>query len=199
MSEQHWDAAYAGGDEDRSWTEHGERDSFPIICELARRDDAILDVGGGSSRLAGDLAAAGYRDVTVVDISPAALRLARDRAPDAALLQADVLAWSPPRRYALWHDRAVLHFFTDDGDRRRYVDTLRRALAVDGHVVIASFAPDGPDRCSGLPVRRAGVDELAALLGPPFAVVRAWRAVHTTPAGADQPFTWVVARHDAAS
>ena len=108
----------------------------------------------------------------------------------------DVLAWTPPRRYAVWHDRAVVHFFTRPEDRARYAATLRSAVAAGGHAIIATFAPDGPDRCSGLPVQRASAEEIGELLGDEFRVLDARIRAHRTPAGAIQPFTWVVARRD---
>ncbi|MGZ6709803.1 MAG: class I SAM-dependent methyltransferase [Solirubrobacteraceae bacterium] len=196
---EHWNATYAGGDEGCSWTQaHPARSLEAIAATGAPKHAPIIDVGGGSSSLAGALLAAGYTDVTVLDISPAALRLARDRlgerAREVAWLTADVLAWRPARRYAVWHDRAVLHFFCDEPDRRAYADTLRAALVPGGHVIIATFAPDGPDRCSGLPVRRSSAGDILELLVGDFAPVRSDREDHRTPSGALQPFTWVVAR-----
>jgi trans-aconitate methyltransferase len=125
------------------------------------RDAAIVDIGGGSSRLSGALLAAGYRDVTVLDVSETALALARSRlgksADRIAWVAADLVAWRPPRRYFVWHDRAVLHFFVDADDRRAYAQTLHEALAPGGYAIIACFAPTAPDRCSGLPVHRGAL------------------------------------------
>ena len=155
-------------------------------------------MGGGSSRLADRLLAAGHRDLTVLDISAAALELARDRLGQRAnaieWITADVLSWRPEREYALWHDRAVLHFFTDPDDAVRYRDTLRAALAPNGHAIIATFAPDGPNRCSGLPVRRSSAEQILSLLGAGFELEHAGTRVHRTPAGVQQPFTWTTAR-----
>lgn len=198
---EHWDRAYAGGDATNSWTEACALPSAEAIRAVAAGLDApILDVGGGSSRLAGELVAAGYRDVTVLDISSAALELARqqlgERASDVTWLSTDLLAWQPERRYAVWHDRAVLHFFTDPAQRRRYVETLERALRPGGHAVIATFAAEGPERCSGLPVQRSSAEDLLALLGEQFTAVAAGRLTHRTPGGHEQPFTRLTARRD---
>ena len=158
---------------------------------------SVIDVGGGASSLVDHLVARGCTDLTVLDISEVSLAAARARVGDhapVAWLQNDVLTWRPQRRFDLWHDRAVLHFLVDPVDQQRYVATLRAALAPAGAAIIATFAPDGPDQCSGLPVARYSVDDLSALLGDAFAVVEASREEHTTPTGALQPFTWVAAR-----
>jgi trans-aconitate methyltransferase len=198
----HWDAVYAGGDETVSWHEDDPAPSLRrIVAVTPERDAPIVDAGGGSSPLAGRLLDVGYCDVTVLDLSQTALDLARRRLPagDAARitwLAQDLLAWEPERRYAIWHDRAVLHFFTGDEDRRRYARVLERALAPGAHAILATFAPHGPDTCSRLPVRRSDADDLLALLGPGFVRVSADVEEHRTPSGASQPFTWLVARRD---
>ena len=194
----HWDAAYADGDDDRSWTQERPTESFEAIASIAPRLDApLIDVGGGSSRLTAALLDAGHSDITVLDLSEAALGLARQRlggrANRVTWLAADLLTWQPTRRYAIWHDRAVLHFFTDPNDRSRYVDTLRSALMAGGHAIIATFAPSGPDQCSGLPVQRSSAQEIADLLGDDFELLRSQVREHRTPSGAAQPFTWVIA------
>ena len=109
-------------------------------------------------------------------------------------VEADLLEWAPDRRYELWHDRAVLHFLVDEDDRDRYRATLSDALAPGGHVIVATFADDGPEMCSGLPVRRYAAEDLVAALGAGFELVEKRREVHVTPRGASQPFTWVAAR-----
>ena len=109
-------------------------------------------------------------------------------------VRADLLEWEPDRRYELWHDRAVFHFLVDERDRDRYSATQSNALAPDGHVIVATFADDGPEMCSGLPVRRYAAEDLAAALGTGFELVETRREVHVTPRGTQQPFTWVAAR-----
>ncbi len=196
---EHWDRSYASGGEDRSWSEARPERSLRAIASTGVAPDApILDVGGGASRLAAHLLAAGHTDVTVLDVSERALHVAQAAlGEDAARVHwiaADLLEWRPERRYAVWHDRAVLHFFCDDAGRDRYARTLRAALAPDGHAVIATFAPHGPERCSGLPVRRHSAQEILDLLGDGFTLTDDAVAEHRTPSGAVQPFTWVVAR-----
>ncbi len=194
----HWDAAYAArGTEGVSWFEATPAASMRLIRRAgAAPDDPIIDVGGGASRLAGCALDAGFRDVTVLDLSPRALAAAGERLGDAAgrvsWIAADVLTWVPPRRYAVWHDRAVLHFLTAEGDRRRYAATLASALRPGGHAVVGAFAPDGPPRCSGLAVSRWTPEGIAGELG--LALVEGRRTVHRTPGGTAQPFSWALLR-----
>ena len=158
-------------------------------------DEAVLDVGGGASPLADALLARGFDDVAVLDLSEVALLAAgAGLGPDGARvdwIRADVLDWTPGRTYGLWHDRAVFHFLVDVQSRERYVATARSALRVGGHLVIGTFAEDGPTTCSGLPVARYDVQGLATALGPEFAIVGSRRDEHRTPDGRVQAFTWV--------
>jgi len=195
----HWNEAYAAGDVAVSWTQvHPTRSLSAITAVAPDLAPAIIDVGGGSSALAGELIGRGHTDVTVLDVSTAGLSLARKRlGAQAARVQwiaADVLAWRPARRYAVWHDRAVLHFFTDPTDRARYAEALNLALAPGGYAIIAIFAPDGPARCSGLPVQRSSAQDILDLLGDQFTAVSAETERHRTPSGRDQAFTWLVAQ-----
>ncbi|QYG93231.1 class I SAM-dependent methyltransferase [Iamia sp. SCSIO 61187] len=197
----HWDERYrSSGAEGVSWYQAVPVVSLELIDALSTSPAAaVVDVGGGASVLVDHLIARGHGDVTVVDVSPVALATTRARlghAHGVSLVQADLLAWDPPRRWDLWHDRAVLHFLTDDADRAAYVRLMRRSLPPGGAFVIGTFAPDGPTHCSGLPVRRHDGDDVVELLGGPAAVdvVAARREVHHTPGDADQPFTWVAGR-----
>lgn len=199
----HWDAAFAGGDKERSWHQARPCESLRAIeAVVPDRNAAIIDVGGGSSGLSGALLTAGYRDLTVLDISNTALSLARSRLGQSAeaitWIAADLLAWRPTRRYFVWHDRAVLHFFVDMDDRRAYAQTLDEALTPGGYAIIACFAPTGPDHCSGLPVHRSSADQILDLLGSAFSPVDSSVQVHTTPSNREQPFTWVTARRRSA-
>jgi SAM-dependent methyltransferase len=154
----------------------------------------VLDVGGGASTLVDHLLAAAFTDVTVLDIAPAGLATARARLGDMAAriecIVADITSWQPARRYRVWHDRAVFHFLIDPLLRTRYVCTLRSALTPGGHVVMATFGPDGPARCSGLAVCRYSADELSAALGPSFRLVRSQFETHITPTGGTQQFLY---------
>lgn len=190
----HWDNAYADrGAAGVSWYEPTARVSLDLVSALnVPFGAALIDVGGGASSLTAELIAKGYTDVSVLDLSEIALREAHDRTSSAvAWLHADVRDWKPERRYALWHDRAVLHFFTDEHDRQAYLRALHTAVAPGGFAVLGVFAPNGPERCSGLRVERYAADDLARLLGHRFQPRIERYDVHLTPTGARQPFTWV--------
>jgi 2-polyprenyl-3-methyl-5-hydroxy-6-metoxy-1,4-benzoquinol methylase len=195
---RHWDRTYAAHQpHELSWHSEDARISIELIQTLGINGDAaVIDVGGGASVLARQLVAQGFIDMTVLDLSTEALAAARQHADDAPVewLHQDLLSWRPRRRYDVWHDRAVLHFLVEAEDRERYRETLRAALAPDGAVVIGAFAPDGPDRCSGLPVVRYSPEELVALLGADFRLVDTRRDEHLTPSGAVQPFSWIAVR-----
>ena len=158
----------------------------------------IVDIGGGASRLVDHLLDEGYTDVTVVDVSAAGLDLARarleDRAGSVTWCVADAREVRLPEEVDVWHDRAVFHFLTEEADRAGYLDSVRRALRAGGHVVVATFGPGGPERCSGLPVERYDADKLARVFGPEFELVRQLVKQHLTPAGTTQEFTYAVLR-----
>jgi trans-aconitate methyltransferase len=181
---------------DVSWYQSAPRVSLELIETLGiDRDAAVIDVGGGASNLVDHLVEQGFRDVSVLDVSAVALAEGRRRLGDeapVAWLREDLLGWEPTRRFDLWHDRAVFHFLVSPDDRERYLRILRSAIRDTGFVVLGTFAPDGPERCSGLPVTRYSVEDLAHLLRLDVLVTR--REEHTTPGGAIQPFTWVAGR-----
>lgn len=161
---------------------------------------SVLDVGAGASGLAGALLARGFTDVTALDVAADGLAHARAElgahAAEVDWVVADLLQWQPARRFDVWHDRAVFHFLTDPADRARYRALLHTALAPEGRVVMATFAEDGPDRCSALPTARYSPDQLRDELDADRWVVLAHRReLHTTPGGAVQPFTWLALRH----
>lgn len=193
----YWNAAYAArGPEAVSWFDRDASESLAALVPLLAPGDPVLDVGGGASDLAARLTESGLGPVTVLDLSETALGLARARAGATATriawTQGDVTRWSPPHPFALWHDRAVFHFLTQPEDRAAYLATLAAALRPGGHAILSTFAEDGPDRCSGLPVMRYAPDALAAaiaaiapgLLRP----VAATRHLHRTPTGVGQRF-----------
>ncbi|HEX6568202.1 MAG TPA: class I SAM-dependent methyltransferase [Acidimicrobiales bacterium] len=193
----HWDATYRErGAQGVSWFQAEPRVSLELIDALhLGLATPVVDVGGGASTLVDHLLGRSFADVTVLDVSRVGLDLARRRAGDPPGVQwiaADVRTWAPARPYGLWHDRAVFHFLTEARDQDAYLDTLRAAVPA-GAVVVATFAPDGPAACSGLPVARYGADDLAARLAG-FDVVATRREVHVTPRGTEQPFTYVAAR-----
>ena len=195
--QQHWDEIYARKRENEvSWFEAEPAVSIDLIERCALPLDAkLIDVGGGASRLVDRLLDRGFEDVTVLDLSPDALATARDRlgarAERVHWLTGDITTFEPPTRYALWHDRAVFHFLVSPADRSAYVRALERAVEQGGHVIIGTFALDGPERCSGLDVARYDGPALAAALGPSFNLVESLRHEHVTPAGKAQVFTFV--------
>ncbi|MFZ0059641.1 MAG: class I SAM-dependent methyltransferase [Acidimicrobiales bacterium] len=158
---------------------------------------AVVDVGGGASSLVDRLVKRGFTDISVLDISAAALEAGHRRVGESAPVQwlhEDLLVWQPGRRFGLWHDRAVFHFLTDEVDRERYLAALASGLEPGGALVMATFAEDGPEFCSGLPVLRYSSEELVDVLGRGFRAVATRRELHTTPSGVVQPFTWLAAR-----
>lgn len=186
----HWEGIYGTKAEtDVSWFEAEPELSLDLVRRTgASPKDAIIDIGGGLSRLADALVAAGHEDVTVLDISEAAIRKRAERGGPVKGIVADITAWTPERRYRVWHDRAVLHFLTDEGDRDAYRRALLAGLEPGGEAIIATFATTGPDRCSGLPVRRYGPGDLDAFLGDAFDIVESFEFDHSTPSGGVQRF-----------
>ena len=195
---QHWDRRYADAGATRvSWYQPEPAMSLALIDRLRVPKTApVIDVGGGASLLVDELLARGYMDLSVLDVSSTALETARHRLGDPAPVRwlcEDIMTWQPERRYALWHDRAMFHFLTDASGQARYLNVMRQVLGVGGALVIATFAADGPDRCSGLPVTRYDATDLERLLDG-FTVVESIREEHITPRGAVQPFTWIAAK-----
>lgn len=194
---QHWDGVYKRKKHDElSWYAPHLTTSLELIraCGLSA-SARIIDIGGGSSTLVDDLLAEGYRTVTVLDISAVALDVSRrrlgKRAHAVQWLEGDVTELDlGADSFDIWHDRAALHFLTEDDDLDRYVATLSRALAPGGHAIIAAFAPAGPEQCSGLPVRRYDAQQLCDLLGDDFECRSHRTEVHTTPSGNPQAFTY---------
>ena len=185
-----------------SWYQVHAKRSLDLIQRVSPpADGAIIDVGGGASTLIDDLLDAGYHDLTVLDLSAAALAIARrrlgTRADTVRWVEADVLDASLPKTgYSVWHDRAAFHFLTAPADRARYVAPVRQAVRVGGFVLVATFADDGPTRCSGLEVARYSPEELHAEFGAPFQLLASEREEHVTPAGVRQAFIYCLSRID---
>lgn len=198
---RHWDDVYDRVGADRvSWYQTDAAISAELISAAGDARGAgpvrsVVDVGGGASVLVDELLDTGVEDVTVLDLSAQALDVARQRLGSRAGAvrwhNQDVRYWRPARRFDVWHDRAVFHFLTEPADRDAYRSVLRDALEPRGHVVIGTFAADGPTHCSGLPVARYGPAELAAQF-PGMRTVEDRRVEHVTPSGAIQPFTWLL-------
>jgi SAM-dependent methyltransferase len=195
---EHWDGRYRTlGEASVSWFEETPTVSLELLDELGVSPrDSVVDIGGGASRLVDHLVERGHRELAVLDVSAVALGEARDRLGDPRgvdWIEQDLLAWEPSRHWAVWHDRAVLHFLVSDAERATYVDLMRRTLTPEGAFVLGVFAEDGPSECSGLPVRRSTPRELIDLVGD-VEVVAQLRHVHRTPGGVDQAFNWLAGR-----
>ena len=194
---EHWDGVYNRRAADQvSWYQRQPQPSLQWIQRLApQRTTRILDVGGGASLLVDALLDAGYGDLTVLDISAAALATAQQRLAERAQvvhwIAADILAGElPPPAFDLWHDRAVFHFLVEPDDRRRYAQQLQRSLRPGGHLILATFAEDGPERCSGLPVQRHSIDSLRQALGDGLVLLEHERVSHHTPGGVERRFLY---------
>jgi trans-aconitate methyltransferase len=200
----HWEELYTTSDETQvSWFQDNPALSLALI-ELAKpdKDAAIIDIGAGASRLVDALLERGFRRVTVLDISAAALDLAAlrlgRRASEVGWIAADVTEWQPSRRFDIWHDRAAFHFLVDAEDRAAYIARLKAALVPGGHAIIATFAADGPDTCSGLPVHRYDAAGLAKELGEGFTLVDTRQHDHATPSNSNQRFQFSIFRKQSA-
>jgi len=201
QSKDHWEKVYTTKSTDAvSWFQpHADRSLNLIHSAIAGRDAAIIDVGGGASTLVDDLVAEGYTDLTVLDLSAAALASARKRlGPQenkVRWVEADITQVElPANRYDIWHDRAVFHFLTDPADRAAYVRTVFNSVKPGGHVIVAAFAENGPLQCSGLPVMRYRAGELHDQFGEAFVLLEHSKEEHHTPSGVVQPFVYCFCR-----
>ncbi len=200
-SKQHWESVYHSKATDTvSWFQPHAELSLDLIRNTGVGKQAgIIDVGGGASTLVDDLLADGYVDLTVLDLSRAALATARRRlgAQESMVrwIEADITEVELPRkRYDVWHDRAVFHFLTTPEAREAYVQTVFQAVKPGGHVIVATFAEDGPEQCSGLPVMRYRPDELHDEFGEAFTLLKHQKEAHHTPAGKVQQFVYCYCR-----
>jgi SAM-dependent methyltransferase len=197
----HWDKLYASKKPTEvSWHQTRLAKSLDFIRATGVNASArIIDVGGGASTLVDDLLAAGFRHLTVLDISSAAIRNARlrlgPRADEVTWLEADITrAELPAHRYDVWHDRAVFHFLTDAADRRRYLEAANRAVKPGSHVIVATFGPHGPLRCSGLDIVRYTPERLHREFGADYRLLQSATEDHVTPAGKHQEFIYCYCR-----
>ncbi|MFD0982329.1 class I SAM-dependent methyltransferase [Tropicimonas aquimaris] len=204
----HWEEIYRSrAEDDLGWYEAEAALSLELIAAHAQPGEAIIDAGGGRSRLVDGLLSRGLGPVTVLDLSATALEGSRTRlgarASEVEWIEADITEWQPTpgRDWSIWHDRAVFHFLTEPADRALYVSAMRAALAPGGLAIMATFAEDGPERCAGLAVQRWSSQALAAELhriAPErFALIDGRRHVHRTPSGVEQPYRITLLRHHA--
>src|ERR1700693_81819 len=200
----HWDSVYENkASPTLSWYQRHPRRSLDLINRTGLPKHArLIDVGGGDSSLVDDLISEGYRDITVLDLSRAALNRARARVGNVASgrvawLEGDILEVNlPAEAFDIWHDRAVFHFLTTAEQRDAYIQAVEHPARPGGHVIVATFAEDGPTRCSGLPVNRYSAAQLHGTFGEAFQLVESERETHRTPAGVDQPFTYCWCRYE---
>ena len=196
----HWEGVYtAKGENEVSWFQDNPAPSLELIAAVgATPATAIIDIGGGASRLVDGLLAKGFRALTVLDLSGSALKAAKSRlgaqAEKVNWIVADATLWKPTEIYDIWHDRAAFHFLTEESDRAAYVVRMKKALRPGSHAVVATFAPDGPERCSGLAVMRYDAEALGDALGQAFELVETRRHTHATPWGSTQSFQFSVFR-----
>ena len=190
----HWENVYqTKGERDVSWFQETPEISLDLIRATgAGAAASIVDIGGGASRLADALLDEGYGSITVLDLSDNALATVRARlgarAARVSWIVADVTAWQPAATFDTWHDRAAFHFLTEPQDRSAYGECVRKAVRPGGHVIVGTFAPDGPERCSGLPVLRHDHATIADVIGGSFKLAESRRHEHKTPGGAIQRF-----------
>lgn len=203
QSKTHWEKVYTTKPEDGvSWFQPHAHQSVQLIAQTGvPKHASVIDVGGGASTLVDDLLAEGFSHLTVLDLSEAALAASRTRlgaqAQGVDWLVGDITQVELPRHaYDVWHDRAVFHFLTTPEQRQAYVAAVLQAVKPGGHVIVATFAEDGPDQCSGLPVMRYSPDGLHAEFGAPFTLLQQEREEHHTPFGTVQQFIYCLCRKE---
>lgn len=200
----HWERVYTEKSVDSvSWFQNYPAMSMKLIQATGiGKNEAIIDVGGGASVLVDTLVGDGYGEVAVLDISGTALAYAKKRLGEKAAavewFEHDVTTFVPPHPFKLWHDRAVFHFLTDVVARARYLEVLAGAVPIGGHVIIATFALEGPEKCSGLVVERYDEQKIVPLFAPRFTLVEKVSEVHRTPALNDQLFNFFRFRREIA-
>lgn len=190
----HWDNVYeTRGERGVSWFEESPAISLDLIHATdVDANASIIDIGGGVSRLVDKLLDEGFRSVTVLDLSSEALARSKARlgarSAKVRWIATDITAWGPEEAYDVWHDRAAFHFLTEASDRASYAERVLRAVRPGGHIIIGTFASDGPERCSGLPVARYDGASLRQIFGQSFELIESRNHAHRTPLGMVQRF-----------
>lgn len=198
--QEHWTRVYQEKSASAvSWYQAEPEPSLRALDRFgAQPSSPFIDIGGGASNLVDALLLRGWKDITILDIAAPALAAAKERlGPQARKVHwevADITRWRPSRRYAIWHDRAVFHFLVNPEERAAYRRALLDGLAPGGLLIMATFALDGPETCSGLPVQRYDEASLASEIGDAFTLLDGWREAHVTPWGSGQSFNWCVFR-----
>jgi len=193
----HWENVYSTKQTTEvSWFEAEPTTSLTLLDQVLPQGGRIIDVGGGTSFLVDRLVTKGCWEVTVLDIASSAIEHARKRLREAACkvhwIRDDITETTLLEKYDVWHDRAVFHFLTNPNDRQAYLNRLNESVVSGGYFIAATFAPDGPEKCSGLPVCRYSVDGLETVLGRGFKLVSNTELGHVTPSGKTQQFTLAV-------
>jgi trans-aconitate methyltransferase len=198
MSQAHWDSVYSVDNIDRLGWYEPVPSTLGLVTAYSTPADSLIDVGGGTSLLTLELARLGYRDLTVLDISERALGTSRaalrEHVEIVSWIRADVTHYRPDRRWHLWHDRAVFHFLVEQDDREAYRSVAASAVEPGAILIVATFAPEGPERCAGLEVRRYDVAALAAEFAPDFDLIEGRSLVPVAGSGDQRPYIGVVLR-----
>jgi len=191
---KHWDTIYTNKTPSEvSWTQETPSLSLSMIESLALSKDApIIDVGGGESQLVDHLLTMGFTDLTVLDISAEALERSKKRLGDKATqidwIVADITSFKPKRNYTLWHDRAVFHFLTEKDSIEYYTNMVREN--VGEHLLLSTFSLDGPQKCSGLPIKQYSASSLNAVFSASFDLIKSSEEIHNTPFETTQAFIY---------
>jgi len=198
-AKEYWESIYQTKEPNEvSWYQEKPETSLNLISETGIEKNAkIIDVGAGASKLADNLLALGFRNITALDVSSNALNESKkklgDRANNVKWIVSDLREFETNERYDLWHDRAVLHFLTEEEDIKRYIELVRTYLKPKGYVIVSTFSVNGPKRCSGLDVRQYSEDSMKTLFTG-FEHIKSFEEEHLTPWGSSQIFIWGVFR-----
>lgn len=196
MDKNYWDNIYKSKSEtDVSWFQGVPRKSLELISELnLNPDDSIIDIGGGDSHLVDHLLDIGFKNLSVLDISSAALKKAKERLGERAgqvkFIASDITKFQPTEKYKLWHDRATFHFLTKAEDVKAYLEITNRAIADDGYLIVSTFSKTGPEKCSGLPITQYSDADLKLLFETYFSNIKCFEDTHQTPWGTGQNFVY---------
>jgi 2-polyprenyl-3-methyl-5-hydroxy-6-metoxy-1,4-benzoquinol methylase len=196
----HWNDVYSNKSEaELSWHQDDPSVALDIMKKAGvTTKSAVIDIGAGTSRLMERLLDLGLDDLSALDLSESALAVVRarlgEREKSVKWIVADITKWEPTQTYDVWHDRAVLHFLVKCEDRISYIQRLSQCVAPGGHAIIATFASDGPEKCSGLPVARYSPTSLAETLAADFSLVTHQFHLHYTPWGTQQSFQYSLFR-----
>ena len=196
-NKQHWENIYTlKRPEDLSWFQNEAKISLKLIQSISDKNAWVLDIGAGASILVDSLLKYGYSKLAVLDVSGRALDLVKARLKEQAMKvewhEADIREFRPRQSYDIWHDRAVFHFLTDEESRKSYVVALKRAVEGGGHVIIATFAKNGPKKCSGLDIIQYDNESLESELGYEFKLLKSEAEIHITPGLAKQHFNYFI-------